>query len=288
MSDWLGLNWVDFAVNIVVLALLPGLFAAYGGYLAAEAIQDTKRQRNVKGIFWLMFAVFVLATGWQQFRVAESELGRDTKETWADSLALKEVRPNLAPPLFAYLKTGVSSGTTRPPRSYIVFVDTPHFPQETKNSQMSSPVDFKPGDDLAFNVSYRQSGPNPLQIINMSRWLYTEPDFKGDTQQSLIADFKKSMQRERKSGLWSSEPSTLGLGDGGFFTAFAQDGKVHRKATQEELERLRAGAEIAFIIANITYTDLGIVHHLRRCLWLQPPAAVPGVWHFCDGFNNSD
>ena len=79
MSEWLGLNWADIA-NIVVLALLPGLFAAYGGHLAAEAIQDQKRQRKVKGIFWLMFAIFVLVTGWQQIRVAESDLSRDTKD----------------------------------------------------------------------------------------------------------------------------------------------------------------------------------------------------------------
>ncbi len=260
MSEWLGLNWADIAVNIVVLAL-PGLFAAYGGHLAAEAIQDQKRQRKVKGIFWLMFAIFVLVTGWQQIRVAESDLSRDTKDAWADSLALKELRPNFAPPAFAYLKTSISSAVTMKPRSYVVFVDNPQFPEEIKNGQRSSPPDFKPGDDIAFNIPYRQSGPNPLQIINSSRWLYTEPDFKDDTQKSLITDFKKLMLRERKGGLWSSEPNTLGLGEGGFFTAFAQDGKVQRKATQDELDHLRA--EIIFIATEITYSDLGIVHHLR-------------------------
>jgi hypothetical protein len=236
VSEVLGLNWADFAVNIAVLALLPGFFAAYGGHLAAEAIQDPERQRKVKGIFWLMFAIFVLATGWQQFRVAESDLVKDTKDTWAYSLALKELRPNFTPPPFAYLKTRISSGTTATPRSYVVFVDHPQFPREIKNGQVSSPLDFKPGDDIAFNISYRQSGPNPLQVINSSRWLYTEPDVKDDTQKSLITDFKKLMQRERKGGLWSSEPHTLGLGEEGFFTAFAQDGKVHRKATKDELD----------------------------------------------------
>jgi hypothetical protein len=103
VTHWLGLNLGDIALNILVLALLPGLFAAYGGHLAAEAISDKKRQFKIKAVFWLMFVIFVLATGWQQFGVAESDLARDTKETWADTVVLRCLAPSPTPPPFWYV-----------------------------------------------------------------------------------------------------------------------------------------------------------------------------------------
>lgn len=291
VPKWFGLNWADIILNIAVLALIPGLFAAYGGHLAAEAIPDLKRERKVKRIFWLMFVVFVLATGWQQFRVAESDLARGTKEAWADALALRELQPNITPPLFAYLKAPSTAGIAKPAavRSYVTFDGNPRFPQDIKNGQVSNQRDFKAGDALAFDMSYRQTGPNPLKIINTSRWLYTRPDHKDETQKALIADFEDLMRREQKSGLWRrSEPSTLMLNEARFFTAFVLSGKEYHQVTQDELGQLGLGTEIAFVIAQVIYSDLGAVHHLRRCVWLQPPASAPGVWHFCDGFNNSD
>jgi hypothetical protein len=291
VPKWLGLNWADVILNIAVLALIPGLFAAYGGLLAAEAIPDPKRQRKVKGIFWLMFVVFVLATGWQQFGVAESDLGKDTRETWADALALRQLQPNIAPPLFAYLKTPSPAGIakTAAVRSYVMFDDNPRFPQDMKDGQISNQRAFRVGDDLAFNVYYKQTGPRPVELINISRALYTEPDRNDDTQSALIADFEGVMREERKNGLAAkSKPSTLMLGESAFFTAFALTGKETRKLTPDELDRLALGKEVAFVIAQITYDDLGTVHHLRRCVLLLPPASFPAVWAFCRGFNNSD
>lgn len=290
VPKWFGLNWADIVLNIAVLALIPGLFAAYGGHLAAEAIPDPKRERKVKRIFWLMFVVFVLATGWQQFRVSESDLARDTRETWADALALRELQPNVTPPLFAYLKAPSTVGIAKPApvRSYVTFEGYPRFPQDIKNGQISNPRDFKPGDALAFDVYYRQTGLNPIEIINSSRWLYTKPDYKDETQKALIVDFEDLMRKDQKSGVWKSAASTLTLSEGRFFTAFALNGKEYRQVTQAELDQLGLGMEIAFVIAQITYSDLGAVHHLRRCVWLQPPASAPGVWHLCAGFNNSD
>lgn len=291
VPKWFGLNWADVILNIAVLALIPGLFAAYGGHLAAEAIPDPKRERKVKRIFWLMFVVFVLATGWQQFRVAESDLARDTREAWADALALRELQPNITPPLFAYLKAPLPAGIAKPAavRSYVVFEDNPHFPQDVKDGQISNQRDFRVGDDLAFNVYYKHTGPNPVEVINISRALYTEPDRNDDTQNALIADFEGVMREERKNGLAAkSKPHTLMPGEAAFFTAFALTGKEPRKLTADELDRLALGKEVAFVIAQITYDDLGTVHHLRRCVLLLPPASFPAVWGFCQGFNDSD
>ncbi len=106
--NWLGLDWSDIVLNIVVLAIVPGLFAAYGGHLAAESISDVKRQRKIKAIFWMMFIVYVIATGLQQFRVAEAELNRDTKETWADAMALRILQAPQSVPAFAYTKAAAA------------------------------------------------------------------------------------------------------------------------------------------------------------------------------------
>ena len=241
MPKWFGLDWADIILNIAVLALIPGLFAAYGGHLAAEAIPDPKRERKVKRIFWLMFVVFVLATGWQQLRVAESDLARDTKDAWADALALRQLQPNITPPVFAYLKAPSTAGIAKPAaaRSYVTFEGNPRFPQDIKNGQISNQRDFKPGDDLAFDVYYRQTGPNPVEIINNSRWLYTKPDYKDETQKALIADFEDRMRKEQKSGLAKSETATLMIGEERFFTAFA-----HRQIAQDELGQLGLGTQI--------------------------------------------
>ena len=36
--EWLGLDWWDVILNVVVLAIVPGIFAVVGGYLATESI----------------------------------------------------------------------------------------------------------------------------------------------------------------------------------------------------------------------------------------------------------
>ena len=69
--EWSGLNWLDIAINVVALAVVPGLLAAYGGHLAAEAIKNKKHSRKVKTYFWLLFSCGVAVTLWQQIRIAE-------------------------------------------------------------------------------------------------------------------------------------------------------------------------------------------------------------------------
>jgi hypothetical protein len=123
--QWLGLNWADIALNIAVLALVPGFFAAYGGHLAAESISDKKRGRKVKSVFWLMFLVFVLATGWQQLRVAESDLARDTRGNWADAIAVRGLQPNTSPPLFAYLRPTLPKATLADVALRFIYPESP-------------------------------------------------------------------------------------------------------------------------------------------------------------------
>jgi hypothetical protein len=84
--------WADFLINIVTFAVVPGLLAAYGGYLAAEAIQDVKRSRRVKRYFWFLFAAGVITTAWQQYRVVLTEQGKPNSSV----AALKEAFPWLS------------------------------------------------------------------------------------------------------------------------------------------------------------------------------------------------
>jgi len=103
--NWLGLNWLDIAISVAALALIPGFVAAWGGHLAAEAIQDARRSRKVKFWFWFLFVLGVIITFWQQYRVAVADQSRDTRETWADALLTREFSRTSFPPESAYQKT---------------------------------------------------------------------------------------------------------------------------------------------------------------------------------------
>jgi hypothetical protein len=108
------------------------------------------------------------------------------------------------------------------------------------------------------------------------------------TEKNLIADFEKRVQQESKN-LRPSETRTLVPGDSRFFTAFAVDAENKKRIlTVEDLEQLQTGVEVPFVLAVFTYRDRGEIHHTRACAWLQPPPNPPGIWHFCEGFNNSD
>lgn len=97
--NWFGLNWTDLILNVFLLAIVPGFLGALGGHLAAEGLQDEKRKRNIKLIFWCMFVVWVIGTIWQQFRAAQSDLAKDTREKWAEALAISKFPPPSPPVL---------------------------------------------------------------------------------------------------------------------------------------------------------------------------------------------
>lgn len=79
------------------------------------------------------------------------------------------------------------------------------------------------------------------------------------------------------------------IGEERWMTAFALNSyNDHLILTNEDLAKLGNGVESSFVVALISYKDRGTLHHARRCVWLQAPAEPPGVWHFCEVFNNSD
>jgi hypothetical protein len=111
---WFGLNWVDIIINVVALAIVPGLLAAYGGNLAAQSISDKSRRRNVYFCFWGLFLAGTAVTFWQQFRVAQADFAKDTREIWADAEIAREFRPPPPPT--------IQMSTTPVPKAKMEFV----------------------------------------------------------------------------------------------------------------------------------------------------------------------
>jgi hypothetical protein len=178
---------------------------------------------------------------------------------------------------------------TPPPRSYVVWSGIPKF---ASGDHEGDPITV--GHPIAFNIHFKQQGPNPVEILESHpRWLFVEPNDLLDTQKAAIQNFTNMLKVE--NNLPGLSTTTMVPGENGrFFSAGAMNETRtgYRPATQGDLDDLRDGKEFVFILALITYRDRGDrrkEHHLSLCLYLQPPAKPPGVWHLCAaGFNNSD
>jgi hypothetical protein len=275
--NWLGLDWLGLILAVLVLAIIPGLLAAYGGHIAAEAISDPKRSRNVKYCFWALFLFGVLATSWQQFRSAVADLDRDTKETWAETVVASKFLPPPPP-------ANIERQHPAIPRSYVVLSDIPKF---AGGDAEGKPIAV--GESISFNLYYKQQGPNSVDLVETARWLYVKESYQLPTQKEVISDFEHKLKTTDPSIKPRRSVSTLMPGETRFFSASAVTEQTStRVATQTDLDNLRMGNEVIFIVIQMTYLDAGKKHHLRRCLYLQLPASPPGIWHFCDAFMNSD
>jgi hypothetical protein len=179
---------------------------------------------------------------------------------------------------------------THPQRSYVDFVGNPAF---TGSESTTEGGQFKVGDPISFNVHYTATGPNPVQLVEAQRILLLEPDVSLDTEKAAISFFINEVDVLRKAGTIKPQIHTMQKGDNEFFTVFAWTGLIdradlYRVVTQDDLDKLKNGSEYALLMVVIAYKDLGVVHHLRRCMWLQSPAKPPGIWHFCQTFPDSD
>ncbi len=182
------------------------------------------------------------------------------------------------------------TGSQEAPRSYAAFLGSPKFTGPSPTGSEGS--EFQPGSPIGFNVHYRAAGPNPIQLVDSAAATYIRTDFKSDTQEEIVTTFLDEVKKEKKD-LKLQEPGAshvhtmMPLAEE-FFTGYAWSDKMqHLVFTQDDLDKLKSGAEVAFVISQIDYRDAGVMHHLRGCMWLQPPARF-STWHFCDVFNKSD
>jgi hypothetical protein len=172
------------------------------------------------------------------------------------------------------------------PRSFVVWADLPRFGGEHEGDPLSD------RHIIGFNLYYKQSGPNQVEVQRLVRRLYTKPDTSIKTQNDVINDFIA----QEKLATEPLPPYTLMPNENPHFvTAFATDdtGTKWRLPVPGELDDLKYGREIIYIVAMVIYKDPSNdpkkVHHLPLCAYLQPPSSPPGIWHFCDaGFNKSD
>lgn len=175
------------------------------------------------------------------------------------------------------------------PRSYVVLNGNPRF--TGPNSSGTEGSDFVPGSPLEFNIHYKNTGPNGVQLLDSATTAYIEDDSKPETQESVVNHFISEIKKEKNAlgyhQTQSTHIHTMGPGTVEFFTAEGFSDKIARTLTQDDLDKLKNGSETAFVIAQINYKDSGTTHHFRMCMWLQPPATSSGIWHFCDVFNDS-
>lgn len=190
-----------------------------------------------------------------------------------------------------------SQATDRGPRSYVEFDGNPMFVGRAQNGAEGFP--YQVGDPLGFNVHYKSTGPN--QVTLLGGYMATMsasgvfPDasliyHQAPIDQAVKLFFAESAkeQRERKV---IPPAHTLMPGDAEFGTAFrwTDDYKNYHRVIQNDLDAVQSGAETWIVISVLTYSDGSAVHHLRRCLFLLPPSAPPGIWHNCGGiFPDSD
>jgi len=180
---------------------------------------------------------------------------------------------------------------TTAPRSYIVLDGNPKF--TGPNAAGAEGSDFIAGSPIMFNIHFKNSGPNALEYEDQAMAAYLKDDYKPETQEALLAEFTNEVKREKQNFKGpmpdSSQALTMGPGSSEFFTATDWSSSLERVLfTQNDLDQLKSGTKIAFVIAEIRYKDAGIQHHFRMCMWLQPPATANGIWHYCNIFNASD
>lgn len=174
----------------------------------------------------------------------------------------------------------------RPTRSYIVFGGNPEFPRRMENGILKEQQDLSVGNLLFFNYTFRATGPNPVGFLGGTRWLYLEPDPSAETESEMIKNFTTKIKKNQGK----NTEATWMPGQSGFDSAENIDGNGQRRVIrQEDLDALRTGRKIAYVVVELAYEDNDTLHHSRLCIFLQPPAMVAtAIWHYCSLFNNAD
>ncbi len=275
-SAGLGYAMSGFPANIIVACVIWGVGWVFLSHLFFVYDGMDSCPLTVKIVIWAAVTFLIVIFAWNPVRV---QYAKEHKPT-APPLAPENQRPE---PTARLLPAS--------PRSYLVFDGPARFTERRDNAGKLLPdQNFRIGDALCFNYYYKATGPNPVEMIGSFRWLHVAPDFEHDTQKKTITEFKKrTLQIWKTKKLKKLEGATMMPGEEQFGTAFAvtQDGRAWL-VSQYDLDALKEGREIPFVLVEIPYIDNKQLHHLRSCLYLQPPASFPGTWHLCNGFEKSD
>jgi hypothetical protein len=106
------------------------------------------------------------------------------------------------------------------PRSYLTLAGNPRFTGPSATQTEGS--NFLPGSPIAFNIHYKNTGPNAVELGEQADAAYLKDDYKPETQQSVLAQFTSEIEKEKKA-LKEGKPDpshthTMGAGTEEFFT----------------------------------------------------------------------
>ena len=83
------------------------------------------------------------------------------------------------------------------PRSYIVLDGNPKF--TGPNAAGIEGNAFVAGSPIAFNIHYKNTGPNVLELEDEWRAAYLRDDFTPETQDAMLAEFTNAVKKEKRA-----------------------------------------------------------------------------------------
>jgi hypothetical protein len=302
--DWFGERTWKLVEHNLTIAALATVTSGVGFILLSEKWSAQYIfGLCLIGVGWFLFTLAIVRTGF--FAVSVHRKAKEVISSFLVAiifisgitvlprkrLFVKEYTPP-APPIAVMQPPAQSPASAPKPRSYLVFDGSARFGDRRDSSgNLVADQNLHVGDELAFNYYFNPTGPNPILVNGRASLAKLEPDFSLDTQNKVIGYFRAEIKKEKREHPISQKWSIMMPQDKGHWdTAYGwtDDFKQHHILTVDELNALRFGTTIAFVLVEISYKDNGKLHHLRTCQFLQPPATPPGVWHFCDKFTNPD
>jgi len=171
------------------------------------------------------------------------------------------------------------SAAASPRRSYVVLDENPSAAGPKGTSVIA-------GDKVAFNVFYKQAGPNPVELGGVIATAYLRDDSEVSTEEEVAKQFTSQVAAKHKE--WDAMPvpfhhPTLGLGTSQFVTAFAQSATSEPlHYTQQDLDGMENGSRVLFVLLNVPYKDMGAMHQFHLCMLRQKNE----VWRYCSAYND--
>jgi hypothetical protein len=285
---WDGVSFVTFASVAFAFLELPYQFgkARFFFMLAgmalivkgAHSVGEKKLARWMIAIVGAVLAGIVVnvindwVTSLESAQIARE--GQDAVTRIAQAYRPPAVTPRMAPPA----------------RIYMVFDGPPRFGERRDEKGLLLPdQNLQPGDPLGFDYSFKVNGTAPVQWYGSISRTYLRTSYDLKTQKEVVGTFDALIKKAGKENP-SPSPKILVGGESRWSTSFGwdDDDQTHQVVTKSDLDAMRIGKEVAFVIIQMSYQDQGKMHHARQCSFLQPPATVPGIWHFCDAPFNSD
>lgn len=164
-------------------------------------------------------------------------------------------------------------------RSYVVMDGDPSVPGPKGTS-------FIAGDKVAFNVFYKQVGPNPVELGGVLASIYLRADDEISTEEEVAHKFANEVAAKHQE--WDARPvpvhhPTMSVGSSQYVTAIAQSaGSEPLHYTQQDIDDIDNGSKVLFVLLNVPYKDLGVEHQFHLCMFRQKN----GVWHYCNVYND--